>query len=244
LRRDDTVRILVTRPLDEAQRTANLLKALGHEALVAPVLRIELLTDAVLGAGPWSAVLMTSGNAARALMAHARSRDLTGLPVFAVGRQTAQAARLAGFSNVISSDGDSADLVRLAAARVADRKHPLLYLAGNDIARDLAGDLAARGLGVETVVLYRAEAADAFAEDVRRAIRAGEVDAVLHYSRRSTAIFVDCAGSAGLLREIKALTHCCLSDRAAEPLKGIGAADIRVARKPEEEALIDLLLHS
>jgi hypothetical protein len=40
------------------------------------------------------------------------------------------------------------------------------------------------------------------------------------------------------------MRHFCLSDRAAEPLKEIGVTDIRVARKREEEALIDLLLHS
>lgn len=238
------MRILVTRPVDEAQRTANRLRALGHKTLIAPVLRIEPLSDAAIGDGPWSAVLMTSGNAARALMAHARCSDLTALPVFAVGRQTADAAKLAGFSDVTSSEGDSADLVRLVSARVANGAAPLLYLAGNDIARDLAGDLAGHGFKVDTVVLYRADAAAAFMEDVQKAIRSSEIDGVLHYSRRSAAIFVDCARSGGVLTEIRALMHFCLSDRAAEPLRAAGATNIRIARKRDEEALIDLLLHS
>jgi uroporphyrinogen-III synthase len=238
------VRILVTRPVDEAQRTANRLRALGHDALIAPVLRIEPLSDAVIGEEPWGAVLMTSGNAARALMAHARCSELTALPAFVVGRQTAAAAKLAGFSDVTSSGGDSRALIRLIAARIANRAAPLLYLAGSDIARDLAGDLSAHGFKVDTVVLYRADAADAFTDKVQAAIRAGNVDNVLHYSRRSTAIFIDCAQSGGLLREIKALTHLCLSDQAAEPLRPIGATDIRIARTPDEEALIQLLLHS
>lgn len=238
------MRILVTRPVDEAQRTANRLRALGHETLIAPVLRIEPVADAPIGHAPWRAVVMTSGNAARALMAHARCSELIALPVFAVGRQTAEAAKLAGFSDVTSSDGDSGDLVRLISARISDRAAPLLYLAGSDIARDLAGDLAAHGFKVQTVVLYRAKAADAFTDEISAAMRAGGIDGVLHYSRRSTAIFVDCARSGGLLREIKALTHFCLSDRAAEPLRETGATDIRIARRPDEEALIDLLLHS
>jgi uroporphyrinogen-III synthase len=238
------VRVLITRPVDEAQRTANRLRALGHDTLIAPVLRIEPLCDAAIGEGPWSGVLMTSGNAARGLMTHTRLHELTTLPVFAVGRQTAEAARIAGFASIDSSDGDSADLVRLVSARVKERSQPLLYLAGSDIARDLAGDLASRGLKVETVILYRACAARTFSDDVGLAIRAGNVDGVLHYSRRSTAIFVDCARSGGLLDEIKALTHACLSDRAAEPLREIGAANILIARRPDEEALIDLLLHS
>lgn len=238
------MKIVVTRPVDEAQRTANRLKALGHDAIIAPVLRIEPLTDAAIGSGPWSAVLMTSGNAARALMAHERGSELAELPVFAVGRQTAQAARLAGFSDIVSSDGDSGDLVRMISARTADRTLPLLYLAGSDIARDLAGELSARGIKTDTVVLYRAVASGAFSPTLIAALRAPGAAAALHYSRRSAAIFVDCARSAGMLSEIKALAHCCLSNRAAEPLKEIGAPDIRVARRPDEEALIDLLLHS
>lgn len=238
------MRILVTRPVDEAQRTANRLRALGHETFIAPVLRIEPVPDASIGHAPWGVVVMTSGNAARALMAHARCSELTALPVFAVGRQTAEAAKLAGFSDVTSSDGDGGDLVRLISGRISDRAAPLLYLAGSDVARDLAGDLAAHGFKVQTVVLYRAKAADAFTDEVAAAMRTGGIDGILHYSRRSTVIFVECARSGGLLREIKALTHFCLSDRAAEPLRDIGATDIRIARRPDEEALIDLLLHS
>jgi uroporphyrinogen-III synthase len=238
------VRILITRPIEEAERTATRLRSLGHDTLIAPVLRIEPLPDAAFGKGPWNAVLMTSGNAARALMTHARRAELVALPAFAVGRQTADAAKLAGFSEVVSADGDGADLVRLIAAKIADRTQPLLYLAGSDVARDLAGELAMHGLKVETVVLYRASAANAFSDEISAAIRKSDIDSAVHYSRRSTAIFVDCAKSGDLLREIKAMTHVCLSDRAAEPLRDIGATRIRVARKPEEGALIDLLLHS
>lgn len=238
------MRILVTRPADEAQRTASRLTALGHDVLVAPVLRIEPLTDAPIGAGPWSAVLLTSGNAARAVTAHAKASALTKLPVFAVGRQTAQAARLAGFSDIVSADGDSGDLVRLVSSRLAGDASPLLYLAGSDVSRDLAADLAVAGLRVEIVVLYDATATESLTQEAKAAIGAGTVDSVMHYSRRSSAIFVDCARRDGLLREIKALTHVCLSNRATEPLREIGAVDIRVARRPDEEALIDLLLHS
>jgi uroporphyrinogen-III synthase len=235
------VRILITRPDDEAQRTANRLRELGCEPLIAPVLRIAPLDNAVLGDGPWSAVLMTSGNAARALMTHPRCAELTRLPVFAVGRHTAEAARHAGFADVISADGDSRDLERLVTAHRLFRGRPLLYLAGNDIARDLAGALAAHGVKVETVVVYRAMAAQSFPPDIAAELRKGTIGGVLHYSRRSTAIFVDCARAGGLLTEIGTLVHCCLSDRSAEPLRAIGARNIRVARKPDESALIDLL---
>lgn len=235
------VRVLLTRPLDEAERTADTLRRIGHEALIAPVLRIEPLPEAKIGEGPFAAVLMTSGNAARAIAVHPRCGALTKLPVFAVGGKTAEAAWLAGFSDVVSAEGDAESLLALIAERIPVSSRPLLYLAGNDIARDLGGALAARGLKVETVVLYRAAAAEILPEAADTALRAGAVGAALHYSRRSAAIFVDCAAAAGLLPQVRTVMHCCLSERASEPLRGIGAFDIRIAPAPDEASLIGLL---
>ena len=235
------MRFLVTRPADEAERTAASLRALGHEALIAPVLRIEAINDAQIGDGPWSAVLMTSGNAARALAEHPQRLALVGLPTFAVGAQTTKAARDAGFADVVSADGDGADLARLVMARLRARTAPLLYLAGSDRARDLAGDLLQAGLPVETVVVYRAVAARELPADAAEAVRAGAIDGVLHYSRRSASIFADCVKASGLVEAVRPLAHCCLSQRAAEPLREIGLSDIRVAARPDEVALLALI---
>ena len=150
------MRLLVTRAGPDGERTAAKLRARGCEVLVAPLLQVELLADAALGAGPWGALVMTSANAAHAVARHPRRAELMPLPVFAVGRRTAEAACAAGFSDVTSADGDVTDLVRLIGARCGGDATPLLYLAGEDRAGDLAGDLAAAGLRVATVVVYRA----------------------------------------------------------------------------------------
>lgn len=236
------MRILVTRPDDEAQRTAEALRALGHEPVVAPVLRIVARPDVDLGAGPWDAVLMTSGNAARALAQHPRCDELKGLPLFVVGPQTAAAARAQGFSDVTASEGDSAALMRLVRERCQNPALRLLYLAGNDVARDLAGDLRACGLGITAVVVYHAIAAISLPDEVKAALQNGAIDGAVHYSRRSASIFVDCAAADGLVPQIRALRHFCLSARSSEPLQEIGAPDIRIAAKPASAALMDLLL--
>ena len=160
--RDLTVRLLVTRPEPDAERTAAALRAHGHAVTVAPLLRVETLADAELGAGPWAAILVTSANAARAIAAHKRVAELRALPVFAVGERSAQAMRAAGFADVSSAEGAAGDLTRLAAERL---KHgePLLYLAGADRSSDIAADLAAQNFLVRTVVVYRAVQANTLA---------------------------------------------------------------------------------
>lgn len=235
------MRLLLTRPRPEAERTASALRTLGHEALFAPMLDIQHLPDVTFEGGPWSALLMTSGNAARALAEHPQRGAIKSLWCFAVGNQTAEAARAAGFADVISAQGDGGDLARLVAKRIADKSRPLLYLAGDDRARDMAAELAPAGLTLQTVVVYRAVVAQEFSAELAAALRTGGIDGVLHYSRRSTEIFVGCAQKSGALEAVRKLRHFCLSRRASEPLSEIGAMQIFFAAQPDEQAILDLI---
>src|SRR4051812_35315276 len=98
------------------------------------MLAIAPVADAKFDPASFDAIIMTSGNAARALTAHPLLRRSLELPVFAVGEQTAQAARNAGFSRVVSADGDAADLLNLIRDQGGAAR--LLYLAGSDRSRD------------------------------------------------------------------------------------------------------------
>jgi uroporphyrinogen-III synthase len=236
------VRLLVTRPDPDGERTAAKLRARGCEVLVAPLLQVELLAGAALGTGPWGALVMTSANAAHAIGRHPRHAELTPLPVFAVGRRTAEAARAAGFGDVTSADGDVTDLVRLIGARCRGAAAPLLYLAGEDRAGDLTADLAAAGLRAAIVVVYRAVAAAYLPPSIQAALRDGLLDGVLHFSRRSAEVYLVCAQAAGVLDRALAPFHYCLSGQVAEPLAAAGARKVRIAPRPDEAALIDLVL--
>jgi uroporphyrinogen-III synthase len=233
------VRILLTRPEPDAQRTAAALRAQGHDVITAPLLRIEPIADAQIGAGPWAAVLITSANAAHAVTTHARVAPLRALPVFAVGRRSAEAMAAAGFADVTSADGNVSDLAQLVAARLQPVAR-LLYLAGEDRSGDLAGDLRARGFAVETAVIYRAVAATSLPTAAAQALTGG-IDGVLHFSRRSAEVFIDAARAAGVLESALQAAHFCLSAPIAEPLAQAGAADIRVAERPNEALLLALI---
>lgn len=234
------MRLLVTRPLAEAERTAAALQRRGHDALIAPVLTIAPVADATFDPTLFDAIVMTSGNAARALMSHPVLARARALPVFAVGGRTAQAARDAGFSDVTSAEGDAADLLALVRGRFAQGTR-LVYLAGSDRSRDLAAELGVDGIRVETLVVYRADAADRLPDAAAQAIRTGTAQGVLHYSRRSTVIFLDCADAGGLDAPVATLRHYCLSPRAAEPLNARHFKHVAVATHPDENALFDLI---
>jgi uroporphyrinogen-III synthase len=232
----DNVRLLVTRPQHDGERTAARLRARGHEVTLAPLLNIDAV-DVELPREPLSAVVMTSANAARAIARHPRRETLTGLAAFTVGRHTAEAARAAGFREVECADGDKDDLAALLRARFTEHSPPLLYLAGED----RAGDLATSGVPLATVVVYRAVKVERFAPAVAAALGQGALDGVLHFSRRSAQAYLDCAARARILERALAPVHFCLSRQVAQPLAAAGAAAIRLAPRPDEAAMIDLV---
>ena len=234
------MRLLLTRPQADAERTAAELRARGHDVIVVPLLRIEPLPDAAIGAGPWTAILLTSANAALAMAAHPGAAALRALPVFATGRQSAAAMAAAGFADVTSAEGNVNDLAAFVAAHLKPPAR-LLYLAGEDRAGDLAGDLAARGFAVDTVVVYQAVAAEELPPVATAALKRGGIDGALHFSRRSAEAYIAAARRGGLSAAAIKPVHFCLSAQVAEPLARAGAADIRIAARPTAAALTALI---
>jgi uroporphyrinogen-III synthase len=233
------MRLLVTRPEPDAARTATALRARGHSVVIAPLLRIEPLAGAAIGAGPWAAVLVTSANIAHAIAGHARRADLTHLPVFAVGERSAHAMRTLGCTHVISAGGNAGDLARIVAAHLNPPAR-LLYLAGEHRSGDLGGELRAKGFAVETAAIYRAVTADILPLEAAAALADG-LEGVLHFSRRSAEAYVEAARAAGLLESALRPAHFCLSAQVAAPLQSAGGRLVRVARQPAEAALLDLI---
>jgi uroporphyrinogen-III synthase len=238
------VRLLVTRPQPDGERTVAALRRRGHQVELAALLRVEAIADAALGSGPWSALVVTSANALHAVASHPRRAELMGLRLFAVGPRTAAVARAAGFGDVEAAGSNVQELTRRLrewAREMGAVRAPLLYLAGHDRSRDLAGDLAADRVSVRTVTVYRAIKADAFPAAIAAALASGQIDGVLHFSRRSAEAYIDCARAGALLGQALVPTHYCVSRQVAEPLAAAGATTIRITAVPEETALIDLI---
>ena len=237
--------ILVTRPLPDAESTAADLRAEGFEAVVAPMLRFEPLGFAGEAEVPYGGVVVTSANALRAVESHLAGSPLLKLPLFAVGERTAAAARAVGFTKVLSANGDASALrdliVEAAKARKLKKKSPLLYLAGEEVSRDLAGELREKGFEVVTHIAYRMVPAKSLPNEVADGFAAGTIEAVLHYSRRSAQAFVEAARSGGVEISALALPQCCMSAAVADIVREAGATQVTVAVRPDEIALFEAL---
>ncbi len=232
------MRVIVTRPLEDGEATAALLHAMGHEAIVAPLLGAHFHDGQPLHLDGVQGLLFTSANGARAL---ARRTSLRDFPVFAVGTQTAQAARDAGFADVRNADGDAAHLAAIVRQSAKPQDGPLLHASGAEAEGRLARSLAEAGFTVRTEILYDVPLAAELPHAARGALAQGTADAVLLYSTRSAQAFADLVAKAGLDAALPRLIACCISEAAARPLRALPFRAIRIAARPNQAALLDCL---
>ena len=237
--------VLVTRPHPDDETTASALRARGFEVLQAPMLRFEPVPFHDDADASYGAVIVTSANALRGIAPHLANSRLLRLPLFAVGERTASVARDAGFAEVISAKSDAAALRDLVLAAVKSKQlkkaSALLYLAGADLARDLAGELGEKGFTVVTHTTYRMIPASSLPREVCDAFVANRIEAVLHYSRRSARAFLDAARSGGVEISALALPQCCISAAVASILRDAGATQVTAAAQADENALFEAL---
>ena len=237
--------VLVTRPHPDDETTAASLRARGFDVLRAPMLRFEPVAVHEDMNARYSAVIVTSANALRGIEPHLKGHRMLELPLFAVGEHTAAAARRAGFTHVVSANGDAANLRDLVLASLKAKElkkaSTLLYLAGAELARDLASDLEESGFRVVTQTTYKMIAVKSLPRETCDAFAANQVEAVLHYSQRSARAFLDAARAAGVEISALAIPQCCISAAVASVVRDAGAMQVVVAATPDENALFEAL---
>ena len=223
-------RIWITRALPGAESTAERVRGLGFVAIVAPVLRLHDLPGRIDLASV-GALAFTSANAVRAFAERSPRRDL---PVFAVGEATAGTARLAGFAEVVSADGDVAALARLIAHRATALRGAVLHPGAAEPAGDMTGALEGLGIEVRAVSLYESVAAEIPAAVLEEL---GAIEGVLVYSPKAGRRLAEILAA----RSAPHLTAYCLSPEVCAPLESLDIGRVIAAPLPTEDALLSLM---
>lgn len=237
------MRLLVTRPREDAESLSQALAARGIDTLIEPMIEIVDVPGPALTRGSYQAVLFTSVNGVRALVRRNRGDlvEVHDLPVLTVGDATARAARAAGFHHVESAAGDVVALAALVTARLSPTKGPLLHIAGSQVAGDLAGSLAVAGFSVQRAAIYAARKATALSATTRDALNRGMIDVVTFFSPRTAAAFVTLGREADALPALAGIAALCLSQAVAQAAGVVPWRAIVVAPRPDQESLLGCL---
>jgi uroporphyrinogen-III synthase len=222
------MRLIVTRPEEDAGGVAQALRQRGHEVLLAPLIKIIPRPDVAVPDLPFQAVCLTSANAARHLP-QSVSRKAS---AFTPGAQSAAAAMRAGFGHVEAKGGNMQGLAAHVVACLDPDKGPILYIAGSETSGDLAGLLREAGFQVVKVVAY-----DAVPQKLPFTVaELASAQGVLLYSARTAKIW---AQEMARLEFFPRATHFCLSAQISRSLPEKWR--LRVATEPSEAALLALI---
>jgi uroporphyrinogen-III synthase len=196
------MRVIVTRPRDQAGPLVARLEALGHEVIECPLIEIERISDEPIDAEGYDWVIVTSPNGADELAR--RGRNLPKLA--AVGPGTAERLREHGLEpafvpRVSSQDGLLAEFPQpagrvLFAAAENSRRRPIEELGADFVPLYSTRLLAPDPPAGDVVVLASGSAARAFAA-------AGGTTPVVSIGPETSRI----AASVGLTVAAEAETH-------------------------------------
>ncbi|MGH7005114.1 MAG: uroporphyrinogen-III synthase [Alphaproteobacteria bacterium] len=230
--------VLVTRPRPGAAGTADRLRKLGHVPLVLPLTRIVAVPP-VPPEGPFDAVAITSANALRQAPP-AFLRPWLDLPCLAVGEATAQAAGKAGFRHVVAGGGDGTALARTLGASLKAHAR-VLYLTGRIRSPGFEQAVTQAGRGIVPAVVYDTVPLDYPDGELVTFFGSEPVSACLLYSRFGARGFRQLTERGSVHHLFEKTEVLCLSAPISEIFDDGKPRLVRVAVKPDEAALLDLL---
>lgn len=231
------MRLVLTRPKKDGERLARKLRRFGHQVWLAPMLTINVFDRVDWPNFTPDILAATSANGVLALIAHAASfRQATGvrvqtLPLFAVGQQTARAAKRAGWQTIHTGQGDVNSLAN--QMKHVSQQAEIWHISGEDQAGDLVKQLSAHGRQARRVKLYEAVQAQYLPKRVVNRLTAA--DGFVLYSVRSAQAFIACLNG----RHLSA-TAFCLSSKVADVMAAQGFATA-IAEAPNDDAICRLI---
>lgn len=239
---------LLTRPLRESEELAHLLKPIGVNSLIEPLIEIYPIEDVALPPlESFQALILTSANGVRCLtnLLGNLSISTRELKLFAVGSITADVARKIGFKYVECANGNIHSLASLVRQRLNPNLGPLLHVAGTEVAGDLGALLSKAGFIINRKCIYRSETSKTLSTNAINKLESGKVDMVLFFSPRSGKAFTDLVMGENInytnipQLAFKNSTAICLSPNVALEVSQLNWKRIRVACQPERSAILD-----
>lgn len=204
---------------------------MGFTPVLAPMLKIELLTPSDLpDFSAAQAVLVTSSNGMDALSRLTTDRTC---PVITVGDRTAEAGRLAGFTDLRSALGDGQALLEMAEQTLTPKDGTVVHIRGRDAAVTFE-PLAEAGFTLTEVIGYEAVTKPTLPPEAISPPPA----AALIYSARTAAAFASALANTTL--DPSQLTCIGISETALAPLIDTGAR-LEAAKAPTEAAIFGAL---
>ena len=228
----------LTRPQGDSERFAQELTEHGITSLIAPVMHVVPHPLAALPDTP-HAILLTSRHAAHALAS--LPHEWHNLPVYCVGKSTANAATAHGCTNIIPGISDVLALLPHIAAQLGTGGQ-LLYLAGEYTSVNVVHLLGAQGIQVSTRIVYHAVANTSLYYEICEALAAGTITGVAFFSPRAAHITCELLQAANMTHTARGIDAFCFSLNVAAAAATLGWNALHTCHTPTRTAMRELIV--
>ena len=179
--------ILLTRPLEDCFEMILRFKSLGNKVSHLPLLKIDKIEYDKINFSDFRGIIFTSANAVKFLNVKTIDKKLI---CFCVGEATEKKARVFGFQNIITAEGNVENLKELILRNFDQKDGGLIYISGENISADLDQQLLKEGYEIKRVVNYKSVYNETFNDNFVKELKLNMPDIVYVYSQNSAYSFL------------------------------------------------------
>ena len=227
--------ILLTRPLEDSKELILRFSSLGHKVSHLPVIKVEPLEYDEPDYVQFKGVIFTSSNAIKNLDSNKIDKNIE---CYCVGFATEKAAKLKGFQNIISAEGNVNNLKELVLRNFDPKNGSLLYVSGEVVSSRLDKDLISEGYSLKRLTNYTVLPTQEIKEEFREELKASIPDIIYVYSENSAKSLLNLLKKYDLLDSWMDTNLMCMGEKASAILNEIKWKKIFLFNSGEEEFLL------
>ena len=227
--------ILLTRPLEDSKELILRFSSLGHKVSHLPVIKVEPLKYDEPDYVQFKGVIFTSSNAIKNLDSNKIDKNIE---CYCVGFATEKAAKLKGFQNIISAEGNVNNLKELVLRNFDPKNGSLLYVSGEVVSSRLDKDLISEGYSLKRLTNYTVLPTQEIKEEIREELKASIPDIIYVYSENSAKSLLNLLKKYDLLDSWMDTNLMCMGEKASAILNEIKWKKIFLFNSGEEEFLL------
>ena len=234
------MKVLLTRPSEDAISTSNYLKNFSIESCVAPLLKIKKVKHKKIDGEKYDFFLFTSKNGVRNFSLKNENLNNTKI-IFAVGRETKEALVNLGYKNLVNTNGNLDNLkMKIVKYLKPNSKiiHPT-YLSQNIQLENFFHNHNCKYFCVQC---YSAEKVNEQKSLFKKFMTSKDNNMITLYSSLTAHSFIDEIKKLNLVECSRKKLFIVISEKVKKVLLSFDGFNVLVADHPNENAMIDLVL--
>ena len=227
--------ILLTRPIEDCKELIIKFKSLGHNISHLPVIKIESKKYQEENFNEYGGIIFTSSNAIKNLDIKKINKNIY---CYCVGLATEKTAKLNGFQNIYTADGNVNNLKEIILQTFNTNNGRLLYVSGEIVSSNLDNELIFEGYSIKRLINYSVLPVEGLDLKFVDILKSSMPEIVFIYSQNSAKNFLNLIKKYQLVDLWMNTNLMCIGEKTSSVLNEIKWKKIFLFNPGEEEFLL------